>query len=300
MTSVACIGEAMIELSMTGPGEARVGVAGDTLNTAIYLKRAAPDVTVEYVTRLGDDPFSDRIRRAMEAEDIGTGRIETLPGGSPGLYAISTTETGERSFTYWRSAAAARSLFLDGAQVDPGAISRALAGFDLVYLSGITLAVMAPAARDALLEHLVGTGVPLAFDNNYRPALWPDRPTAEAAMTSYAAAAAILLPSLDDEMALTGETEEAATTRISAMGAAGAIKRGAAGPLSLGAAVDQVYPPAARVVDTTAAGDSFNGAYLAAHLAGQDQATALMQAHLCAAHVVQHPGAIVPRQTAAG
>ena len=65
MTSIACIGEAMIELSMAGD-DAQLGVAGDTLNTAIYLHRAAPGITVDYVTCLGDDPFSARIHDFIE------------------------------------------------------------------------------------------------------------------------------------------------------------------------------------------------------------------------------------------
>ena len=108
MTRVACIGEAMIELSHT-ESDTKLGVAGDTLNTAIYLKRNAPGVAVDYLTCLGDDPFSDRIETFIDAQGIGTQAIKRLPGMSPGLYAISTTDTGERSFTYWRSTSAARS-----------------------------------------------------------------------------------------------------------------------------------------------------------------------------------------------
>ena len=49
MKRIACIGEAMIELSTEGD-QAHLAVAGDTLNTAIYLKRSLPDITVDYVT----------------------------------------------------------------------------------------------------------------------------------------------------------------------------------------------------------------------------------------------------------
>jgi 2-dehydro-3-deoxygluconokinase len=49
------------------------------------------------------------------------------------------------------------------------------------------------------------------------------------------------------------------------------------------------------VVDTTAAGDSFNGAYLAALLAGGSEADCLAGGHAMAAKVIGHPGAIIPR-----
>ena len=109
----------------------------------------------------------------------------------------------------------------------------------------------------------------------------------------------ILLPSVDDEMALFDETEEAVVARFQTLcdqtDSIGALKRGASGPLSLGAnAPVTAYPPAPQIVDTTAAGDSFNGGYLASLLTGATQGDALMAGHMCAAHVVQHPGAIVP------
>ena len=61
---IAAIGEAMIEMSITGD-QAELGVAGDTLNTAIYLKRAAPQIDVDYITRLGRDGFSERIKSCL-------------------------------------------------------------------------------------------------------------------------------------------------------------------------------------------------------------------------------------------
>ncbi len=52
--------------------------------------------------------------------------------------------------------------------------------------------------------------------------------------------------------------------------------------------------PVARVVDSTAAGDSFNAGYLAARLAGAELDVAAMQGHRIAARVIGHPGAIIP------
>ncbi|MCV3270278.1 sugar kinase [Roseobacter sinensis] len=344
---VACIGEAMIELSMQGD-TAKVGVAGDTLNTAIYLKRCATEtehrfknlahtaemsrpvstagqrpsasrqteglpaakrgrtqpsaqgtnvggeppgaLQVDYVTCLGDDPFSGQIRDFIAAQGIGTGAIRTIPGKSPGLYAITTTEDGERSFTYWRSAAAARDLF----QVGCGFDFSVLEPYDVLYLSGISMAILSQPVRLALIDWLKDAPQTLVYDSNYRPRLWEDQATAQDITRALWARADIALPSVDDEMALFNETEAQVVARVQAYAGIGALKRGAAGPLSLGEPVDQTYPPAATVVDTTAAGDSFNGGYLAALLTGQSQAEALMAGHACAARVVQHRGAIIP------
>ena len=287
MTRVACIGEAMIELAMDG-AMAQVGVAGDTLNTAIYLRRCAPALQVEYVTRLGDDPFSQRIRAFIAGEGIGTDRVATVAGGTPGLYANTPDAAGERTFTYWRSASAARGLFGDGD-------FSALEGYDLLYLSGISLAILPHSVRRALLGWIRDSGAALAFDGNYRPRLWESAEAAREVTRAFWEVARIALPSIDDERALFGESAAEVERRWAGHPATGALKRGASGPMSIGEVVEQSYPPAPLVVDTTAAGDSFNGGYLAAILTGASQAKALMAGHAMAAEVVQHRGAIIPR-----
>jgi 2-dehydro-3-deoxygluconokinase len=287
MTRVVCIGEPMIELSLQGD-TASIGVAGDTLNAAIYLKRCAPEVEVDYITRLGDDPFSMRIRGAMADEQIGTEKIQIEHGGSPGIYAITLSKSGERSFTYWRSASAARNLFSDGD-------FSSLAGYDLVYLSAISLAILPHPVRLGLIEHLRATELPVAYDNNYRPRLWDDFESARQVTRAFWEFCHIPLPSIDDEMALFAESESEVIARTASMHRIGALKCGEKGPYSIGEKVDQHYPPASRVVDTTAAGDSFNGGYLAARLKGLSQAKSLLAGHNLAAEVIGHRGAIFPK-----
>jgi 2-dehydro-3-deoxygluconokinase len=289
MTRVACIGEAMIELAMQG-AVAQVGVAGDTLNTAIYLKRSAPGLDVDYVTCLGDDPFSEQIGSFIAGAGIGCAAVRRIPGKSPGLYAITTRAGGERSFTYWRSASAARELFQTGTSLD----FSMLAAFDWIYLSGISIAILPHPVRLALLDWLQRCSLRLAFDSNYRPRLWESPTVAREVTQAFWQRADLALPSLDDEQALFGQSEAQVIARFEALGTPGALKRGAAGPYALGETVDQAYPSAPRVIDTTAAGDSFNGGYLAAVLSGKPQAEALRAGHDLAVAVVQHRGAIIP------
>jgi 2-dehydro-3-deoxygluconokinase len=295
---IACIGECMVELTLPrADGEgSRVGFAGDTLNAAVYLKRSAPELEVAYVTALGTDPLSERMVGFFAAEGLDTSMIERRPDRAPGLYAISLDSAGERSFTYWRDSSAARTLFLPPAEVTPDR----LRGFDVVYLSGISIAVLAPEARAALRAFLAGFragGGRVAFDSNYRPRLWPDLGAARRETTAFWEITDIGLPSLDDELALFGEAAEAAVlARLAAAGVRrGALKRGAGGPLPLGPAGPlPSFPPATRVVDTTAAGDSFNGAYLAALMRGEPEAACLAAGHAMASEVIGHPGAIMP------
>jgi 2-dehydro-3-deoxygluconokinase len=276
----------MIELSLAGDNS-QLGVAGDTLNTAIYMHRTAPGLQVECMTCLGDDPFSQRISDFISSQGVGTEAIRRIKDMSPGLYAITTTDDGERSFTYWRNASAARQLFAD---LD----FSILANFDAIYLSGISMAILPHSVRISLIQWLGSVDVKVIYDSNYRPRLWEDQSRAQQVTTAMWDRADVALPSIDDEMALYGETAAQVEARFAVHRGQGALKRGESGPMSLGSEVTQPYPPAAKVVDTTAAGDSFNGGYLGALLLGKSQAEALMAGHTLAAKVVQHRGAIMP------
>ena len=294
---IACLGEAMIELSLDGD-IAHLGFAGDTLNTAIYLRRALPAPhEVAFVSAVGRDALSDRLVARVAGEGVATGLLARHPDRIAGAYAITTDAAGERSFVYWRETSAARTMFTPGSAVQPASLDP----FDVLHLSAITLAILTPDARAALMAWLPGwraRGGRVAFDSNYRPRLWPDVATARAAVTAMWRQADIGFPSVDDEIALFGDADaDAVLARIEGCGVGtGALKCGPEGPRPIGARLPgATYAPAARVVDTTAAGDSFDGGFLAAHLTGADLAEALQAGHALASEVIGHRGAIIPR-----
>lgn len=292
------IGEVMAEIRTAGDDGFALGFAGDTYNTAVYAARqiGVPGA-VAYLTRVGSEPLSAALVERAAGEGIDTTHVAVDPDRNIGIYSVSTDAHGERSFHYWRADSAARRLFAveETAMFMPGA--------EIIYLSGITLAILAPAARHRLVEALAArraAGTRIAFDSNYRPKLWDDAAAARAAMQALWEVTDIALPSIDDEMELFGDSGEAAVIdRFAERSWEGiAIKRGIRGPVSphLDAAAHPDFPPADRVVDTTAAGDSFNGGYLAAFLAGKDEAARLAAGHALAARVVGAPGAIIPRE----
>ncbi|QDY70939.1 sugar kinase [Qingshengfaniella alkalisoli] len=294
---IACVGEAMIEMSLTDDADsAAIGFAGDTLNTAIYLRRQLdPAHEVAFVSVVGQDQLSERMLRFIADQGVATSVIRRDEARLPGIYAIATDDKGERSFSYWRDQSAARLLF-------QGGDFSALDGFDVVYLSAITLAILAQDVRDALfdwVEAFRAKGGLFAFDSNYRPRLWPDVKTAQDNVARAWRLADIGLPSVDDEAQLFGDgSEEATKARLEDYGIVmGALKRGASGPLPINAEVDRLpdFQPAHSVVDTTAAGDSFNGGFLAAHLSGASLADAMLAGHDLAAYVVGFRGAIAPK-----
>lgn len=291
------IGECMLELRPAAQDQLGTAVAGDTYNTAVYLKRLCPALAVRYVSALGDDTVSARLRQQLHQHAIDDALVDTLPGQLPGLYLIEIDAAGERRFLYWRSQSAARSMLGDA---HFHTLQAALPACGMLMLSGISLAILDEARRERLLalaRAVRQRGGKVVLDSNYRPALWPadearhwlDRALA---LTTHA------LLGQDDEQLLHGEADPAAVIARACAAGVGevVVKRGVDGAVvCLAGGTAQAVPvQAVTPVDTTAAGDSFNAAYLAARLTGSAPTEAAALGHRLASLVILHPGAIVP------
>ena len=292
---IVAIGECMVELSDRREG-CRLGFGGDTLNTALYLARLG--MAVEYVTVLGDDPYSDRMIEAWRAEGIGTRFVGREAGRLPGLYAIRTDAQGERRFYYWRERSPARELLTDS---HAATVAEALGEAHLVYLSGITVSILDTEQRRrllGLLERVRERGASLAFDPNYRPAGWPDAATARAWFEDFYRMSTHAFPSLDDERALRpGTAVEDLAARLRGVGVAEVVVKDGENGCWIEAGEGLRHVPVSESptsIDSTAAGDSFNAGYLAARLCGLAPERAAETAHRLAGAVVAHPGAIIP------
>lgn len=305
---IAVIGECMIELSEKG-AEVNRGFGGDTLNTSVYIARqvAANDLEVHYVTALGEDSFSQQMLNAWQKENVRTTLTQRLEQRLPGLYYIETDASGERTFYYWRNEAAAR-FWLESEQAD--AICAELAQFDYLYLSGISLAILNPASREKLMT-LLGkaraNGCRVIFDNNYRPRLWASKEETQKVYQQMLSYTDIAFLTLDDEDLLWGEKPaEEVITRTQAAGVREVvIKRGAESCLIAIQGeplleVPAVKLPKEKVIDTTAAGDSFSAGYLAVRLTGGNTEAAAKRGHLTASTVIQYRGAIIPKAAMPG
>ena len=302
MKNIFLFGECMIELMTASEDKSsntlKQSFAGDVFNTAVYLKRSFPQVKVRLVTAVGKDNFSLDMIKYFESENIDTDLVFQSETKIPGLYSIQLDDQGERSFTYWRENSAARTVmdFIDDKATEQ------LTSGDLFFFSGISLAVIQPEARASFwqkLTQLKTAGVKIVFDPNYRARMWKDKAETIQAYEQAFKLADIALPGVEDLESLYGITTVEGVIEffeyfsISEL----VIKNGPASVVTLLNGEKEVHQikPVETVVDTTSAGDSFNGVYLGARLAGESIAEAVSKASKAACFVIQHKGAIAPK-----
>jgi 2-dehydro-3-deoxygluconokinase len=278
MTGIVSIGECMVELApLPSEGQFQLGFAGDTMNTAWYLRKLlGREHRVDYLSAVGQDAISDQMLDFLRDAGIGTGHIARHPDRTVGLYMIQL-QAGERSFSYWRGQSAARCLADDTAR-----LGTALDGADIAFVSGITLAILPADGRTRLLAALASFrrgGGTVVFDPNLRPRLWDSASEMTEAVMDAAGISDTVLPSHEDEATWFRDADpEATLTRYRQAGAATVVVKNGPGAILMGenGEIRQFTPdPVPRVIDTTAAGDSFNAGYLAARLAGKPIAAAV-------------------------
>jgi len=295
MVRVLFIGECMAELAPAStPGSYSLGFAGDTFNTAWYLAQLCSQADVSYFTAVGEDAISGQMLDMMSTSGIGTEHVQVIPGRSVGLYLI-TLNAGERSFSYWRGQSAARCLARDAA-----ALGAAQSRADIIYFSGITLAILDRQDRATLLDGIGKArraGKEGVFDPNLRPRLWDSPSDMTEAVMQAAAVSTMILPSFEDETSWFGDADPAATVgRYCQAGAdTVVVKNGAADVHYRDSDAHGIIEvePLSDVVDTTAAGDSFNAALLAGQMAGWSRKFSIETANRLARHVIQGKGALV-------
>jgi len=296
MISLGVIGECMLEFSQHDDIY-QLGYGGDVFNTAVYATRLGLDVS--FFTATGDDHYSGYLVDAWNNEGVNTNTVRIIPGGTPGLYIIQTDDTGERAFHYWRDTTSFKQWLEPGSYLDN--LPKQLAQHQCVYFSGISLALLADVERTRLLELLAvyrHQGGLVAFDPNYRPRLWQNHAEAATWIDRAYGISNMAFPSYDDEALLRSDSShDNLMEHIIALGVPEIALKDGAGEVTIfkqGETGKVPAEPVGSIIDTTAAGDAFNGGYLSARLKGAGAIASAEQGCRTAAQVIQHRGAIIP------
>jgi len=295
MAKIAVIGECMAELYAQNNGYIQT-FAGDTFNCAVYLKRCSKNDDVEYITVLGKDVWSTKMLSYFKEHNLGTTYIDYKEDKTVGLYIIST-DKGERSFSYWRGESAAKELF--NTQLT-NKISQEISTYDMIYFSAISLAIMSKEGRKnfySTIKNARENGVKIVFDTNYRPRLYNNKEEAKIIYDETIMYCDVVLPSLDDEIDLWGDitSDEIIDKLVNAGVEEIVLKAGKEDILYYYENEIQTikFKPLENIVDSTSAGDSFNGAYLSSRINNYSIADSITKGQQLAAKVIMHKGAII-------
>lgn len=296
-SKILFIGEAMLELVNKDENNIGKSFAGDTYNSSVYLKRAFSQNDVAFMTAVGRDVLSNSFVGVLENENINPELIGRSEAAHLGAYMVLNDKTGERSFLYWRSQAAAKSMMtsLTEAQLQ--------IAYDAVFFSGITLAILHDDERELFFDYIEkkrANGSLIIFDPNYRARLWQNQEIAKDTMQKAFELSDWLMPGVDDFADLYGLNDvDSCLAFCKQFGFSELVLKHGEKAVHVvnadGTNIIQITP-SSNVVDTTSAGDAFNGVYIGARLQGEDVTYATLLASYAAKQVIETPGAIMPKE----
>ena len=285
----------MLEFNQQPDGNYMPGHGGDTSNCAIAAVRQGANVG--YVTNLGADAFGNSFMKLWSDEGINTSCVKQVEDAHTGIYFVTHNEDGHH-FSYFRAGSASSRMQPEDLPIET--IKKA----KILHVSGISQAISTSAADTVFsaIEVAQSAGLQVSYDTNLRLKLWPIE-RARAIIHAGMSQCDIALPGLDDARQLTGLKEPNAIVDFYLnLGASiVALTLGAEGTLvATPQERQQIRGKRVNAVDATAAGDTFDGAFLARLVAGDTPFGAARYANAAAALSTQNFGAVeaMPRKNA--
>ena len=288
MSKLYSIGELLIDFQSEGVASLK--------DTQRFVKKAggAPaNVCVQavklgqkavYLTKVGDDGFGEFLIETLKNEGVDTTFITKTSEHDTSLAFVSFTEDGEREFSFFRKAAA--DLHFTSGDFKGVEFERD----DILEFGSVALKTfVARTTHKYLIDKAKSSGALVCFDPNLRFNLWEDREELRTVVNEFAQFADVIKVGEDELEFITGLKGKAAVDAMFT----GNLKillvtnggKGAKLYLGDGRAYEcSGYK--VKAVDTTGAGDSFFGAFIAQLLENGATCENLLTAQFCYIHML--------------
>ncbi len=289
---ILALGECLIEFS------ARESLAfaetfnkyygGDALNTAIAASRLGSKVG--FIAKVGDDYFKDFLLDSWQAEGLDINNIKVVDNYN-GIYIISRLPDGNKEVMYYRKKSAGTTLSIE--DITEEIIERS----SIVYTTGITQSLSASAAGAVKKMFSIAKEKEClaAYDPNYTERIWGIDEAKEAMEGIIDNIDIIILSNTHDAEKLIGiNSPDKIIKYFWDRGIPmAAVKMGKSGcAIGYNGEINTIPPRSVEVVDTTGAGDTFNGGFLHGISKGYTPFEAAKLAIIAASEQVKGLGAI--------
>jgi fructokinase len=258
---VCALGELLIDFTPSGINDQGIALFGKNPGGApanVLAMNTKLGGRTAFIGKVGDDEFGRFLEKILLGAGIDTRGLVKDPAYLTTLAFVQLSETGDRSFSFYRREGA--DVMLTGQEVNREVIDSAkLFHFGSVSLTGEPCR----SAVHETLQYARSQGKIISYDPNYRPLLWDDRDEARTEIARPIEYADILKVSEEEMLLLTGEKDlEQGAARLKEKGPAIVLvslgPKGAYFCSTQGKGLFPTYDVA--TIDTTGAGDAFLGA----------------------------------------
>jgi len=265
--------------------DVRPAEGGSVANTACAIARL--EIPVLFAGTCGLDAYGQMLKRGLEREGVDTSLLRMEPDKPTQLVLLVLNEQGDRTaFACPAHLGSQHSILPD--QIPADIVER----ISWLHVTGMMLREDPAASTQLdLMRRCREAGVPVSFDINVRVEALQNELFAKNLGLAKELADYILGSSFDEIPLLAGERDaELAAQKLAAHGAAVISRSGDQGA-DLFRTGTRIHAPAfpVTVADTVGAGDTFDGAFIAARLSGLSDADAMQEANAAAAICVSKP-----------
>ncbi len=272
MSEVILFGEPMamfsaeVEGNLDEVNKFNKSLAGAEVNVCTGLTRLGHKVS--YVTKLGNEPMGQYVKKFLDREGIGTEFIEFDETYKTAIMLKSKVVKGDPVTAYYRKGSAFSHMTI----VDINKID--LNGVKLIHVTGIApaLSISCREATYRLIERAKENNIYVTFDPNLRPALWENQETMVEIINDLASKSDMVLPGTSEGLILMGsEDPEKIADFYQKLGVKDVIvKLGGEGAYVREGDKSFIQPgfKVETVIDTVGAGDGFAVGVISGKLEG--------------------------------